>query len=182
MSKFRSDATKWLLGALGGAVLTLAVQYALAQVHDWQTCRTTARVLIGDIRAQKARHAERLKGWAEHMQRLQNQQNSRGPNSRLWLMPEALESVASPIYANNTANLGLLGEAVAEEVSRFYSLSESLNAEIRILASPAVLDASRRDKFILISRNAYTQKKWDAAANHLLASLEYAQRECWSIW
>lgn len=185
MSKFRQWLTSWPGGIVIGIVIAVAANLLLDLRDEFHERNELITSFISDIKALRAKHAERLIEWPEHMKRLREVDNPlENSNARRWLMPEFADTSRFAVFEANTGKLGLLENQLAEQVARFYAKSEMLKAEVRVLASPNIIWASggeEGDKAWLIDKNKVTQKYWDEAADAILKNLEDARSWLWEL-
>lgn len=156
--------------AIIGAVLASVALYVLQEREQYFAHRDLVTAFMSDIKAMEVKEAERLKTWPELMHRL-SKFDQKHDEARPWLMPEAIEPSGFVVFEQNVGNLGLLDAALAEQISQLYSQSEMLRAEVRMLASPEILFAGKKDKDWLIKRNKKTQKVWNDTAKKMLSAL-----------
>ena len=167
-----------IAGLIIGILIAGVVQAVLYWYESGKSCSKVRSILVNDLRAIQAADELRLKDWPEQMERLRNTKNPRtDTNARRWLMPEALLATPSRVFSATIGNLGHLGEPAIAQTIRTYKLRAQLNAEIRILASPDMLNSGPTDRIWLIARNLNTQKDWDVAVKATLRRLENVG--CW---
>lgn len=159
-----------IVGGFFVAILTIGGMFVLNAWQQYQSRQELITTFVADIKAMKAREAQRLITWGPHMERLEKF-NFDKEEARAWLMPDAIESNRFPVFEENTSRLGMLNSELAEKILKFYYLSGKLRAEIRILTGPNIIMAATDDKVWLIEENEKTQKEWDAAADALLDEL-----------
>lgn len=170
----------FILGIIVGIFLSFLSNFFLESWRGSLACRNMVDGFIADIKAMKAKEAERLESWDPLMDRLETVDARKQEGGRPWLMPEAIESGRFVVFEQNASKLGFLSHHLAENIARFYAKSERLRAEIRLLTGPTIIDASRSDIKWLRKVNKKTKDDWDESADQLLDNLR--QTECPWQW
>ncbi len=164
-----------IAGLIAGVVLALVGNVVIQAWQDSSACSDMTASFVTDIRVMKEQQTERLVTWDAFMERLELVGDPvHDERARPWLMPEGLEVERSVIFGSNVPALLLLGDDLAMEVVRFYAKTQRLLAEVRILASPGMLFASKGDKIWLRGENKATYDEWAPLADQLIDRLEKA--------